>query len=314
MTEIKRGAAMFNLRSLNLNLLTVFEAIYELGTIHGAANRLALSPSATSHALTRLREACKDTLFIRNHQGVVPTPVAHDLYPIISKALKDLRRSLAEATGFDPATSDRHFGISIPYPMGPLYALGIRAAVAAVATNIVLTFETVSRPLDLAEQLCAGGTDMAIDWLPIEQAPFINQRLFDDQLIFLARRDHPFIQTTCTIDDLRKAEFVNLHHRRATDDLPVALKEIDQLALREVLHISELLEVPLIVATSDLLGLFPLSMAPLAHDALGLQVIRIPLDLPPLPIHLIWHEARRHDAAHRWLRELVTTELRRALP
>jgi hypothetical protein len=27
---------------------------------------------------------------------------------------------------------------------------------------------------------------------------------------------------------------------------------------------------------------------------------------------LIWHEARRNDAAHRWLRELVATELRRS--
>ena len=48
---------MFNLRSLDLNLLTVFEAIYELGTVSGAADRLALSQSATSHALSRRRDA-----------------------------------------------------------------------------------------------------------------------------------------------------------------------------------------------------------------------------------------------------------------
>jgi len=48
---------MFNLRSLDLNLLTVFEAIYERGTVSGAADHLALSQSATSHALSRLRDA-----------------------------------------------------------------------------------------------------------------------------------------------------------------------------------------------------------------------------------------------------------------
>ena len=37
---------MFNLRTLDLNLLTVFEAIYELGTVGSAADRLALSQSA----------------------------------------------------------------------------------------------------------------------------------------------------------------------------------------------------------------------------------------------------------------------------
>ena len=45
---------MFNLRSLDLNLLTIFEAIYELGTVNAAADRLALSQSTTSHALSRL--------------------------------------------------------------------------------------------------------------------------------------------------------------------------------------------------------------------------------------------------------------------
>ena len=56
---------MFNLRSLDLNLLTVFEAIYEVGTVSGAADRLALSQSAASHGLARLRDACKDDLFVR---------------------------------------------------------------------------------------------------------------------------------------------------------------------------------------------------------------------------------------------------------
>jgi LysR family transcriptional regulator, transcriptional activator for leuABCD operon len=48
---------MFNLRSLDLNLLTVFEAIYDIGTVSGAADRLAHRQSAASHALARLRDA-----------------------------------------------------------------------------------------------------------------------------------------------------------------------------------------------------------------------------------------------------------------
>src|SRR4051794_9865500 len=92
---------MFNLRSLDLNLLTVFEAIYELGTVSGAADRLALSQSATSHALSRLREACRDDLFVRTRQGLSPTPVAKDMYPAIKQALEALRAALEEASGFD---------------------------------------------------------------------------------------------------------------------------------------------------------------------------------------------------------------------
>ena len=136
---------MFNLRSLDLNLLTVFEAIYEVGTVGGAADRLALSQSATSHALARLRDACKDDLFVRTPQGLSPTAVAREMYPEIKRALDALRAALAEASGFDPGTSQRRFRISIPHPMGPFYAIALRAAATAVAPGIVLTFDTVSQ-------------------------------------------------------------------------------------------------------------------------------------------------------------------------
>ena len=94
---------MFNLRSLDLNLLTVFVAIYELGTVSGAADHLALSQSATSHALSRLREACRDDLFVRTRQGLSPTPVANEMYPAIKQALDSCALLWQRRAGSIPA-------------------------------------------------------------------------------------------------------------------------------------------------------------------------------------------------------------------
>jgi len=52
-------------------------------------------------------------------------------------------------------------------------------------------------------------------------------------------------------------------------------------------------------------------MAPLLEQRLGLQVLASPLELPSVSIYMIWHETRRHDMAHRWLREVVVRELGR---
>lgn len=300
---------MFNLRSLDLNLLTVFEAIYELGTVSDAADRLALSQSATSHALSRLREACGDDLFIRVRQGLSPTPVAQTMYPPVKQALEALRASLAEASGFDSALSQRHFRISVPHPLGPFYALDIKAAVAAVAPGIGLTFDTVSAPIDLEVRLRDGKVDVAIDWLPVELDPFVNRKLFEDHLILIAREGHPSIKLGATIDDLRKEEFVLPHSRRDLEHLPKALGDFRRLELPEAVRISELLEIPTLVATTDLVGMFPLSMKQLLEERMGLQVIPFPLELAPVPIYIIWHESRRRDAAHTWLRELVAARL-----
>ena len=302
---------MFNLRSLDLNLLTVFEAIYEVGTVSSAADRLALSQSATSHALSRLREVCRDELFVRARLGLSPTPVAQAMYPTIKQALEALRISLAEASGFDPVRSQRRFRISIPHPMGPFYALALRAAAASVAPSIVLTFDTVSRPVGLEDNLRDGTADIAIDWLPVTRDPFVNRKLFDDQVVLLARSDHPSAHPGLTIEDLQKTEFVTLHRRRDIGHAPQPLKDVSNLIIHDAVHVSELLEIPTVVASTDLLGIFLSSMGPLMKKRLGLQVLPIPLDLPPMPIYMIWHETRRHDAAHRWLREIVAQELGR---
>ena len=103
--------------------------------------------------------------------------MAKEKYPPIKQALEALRATLAEARGFDQARSQRHFHISIPHPMGPFYALDLRAALAAVASRIVLTCDTVSRPVDLEDHLRDGIVDLAIDWLPIESRPFVNNYL-----------------------------------------------------------------------------------------------------------------------------------------
>jgi LysR family transcriptional activator for leuABCD operon len=195
--------------------------------------------------------------------------------------------------------------------MGPFYALELRKAVAAVAPGIVVTFDTVSRPFDLEETLRDGIADVAVDWLPVKLDPFVNRKLFDDQMVILARRNHPRVTAHVEIEDLRKEEFIGLHRRRDADDLPQALRELHHLEFHETVLVSELLEIPTVVASTDLLGLFPSTIGPLVGERLGLQVVPIPLELPPLPIYIIWHETRRHDAAHLWLRELVVAELGR---
>jgi DNA-binding transcriptional LysR family regulator len=301
---------MFNLRSLDLNLLTVFEAIYEVGGVSAAADRLALSQSATSHALSRLREVCKDELFVRAPQGLSPTPVAQEMYPAINRALEDLRASLAQASGFDPGQSKRNFRISIPHPMGPFYALNLQTAVAGSAPGVTMTFDTVSLPVDLEDNLRDGLVDLAIDWLPVELDPFVNKRLFDDRLALIARGDHPSVSARITIEDLRKAKFVTPHRRRQVEHLPQAVRELYDLQLHVAVRVSELLEIPTVVASTDLLGFMPLSIGSLLEKRLGLRVLALPLELPAVPVYMIWHEARSKDAGHRWLREIAATEVR----
>jgi DNA-binding transcriptional LysR family regulator len=298
---------MTNLRSLDLNLLAVFEAVYEGGSIVRAAERLALSQSATSHAVTRLREACSDELFVRVGQGIAPTPVARRIYPEIKRSLDGLRRSLAEARGFTPATSTRRFHIAIPHPSGPLWALALRAAAAAVAPGVSLEFDTRTTPSDLPELMRAGDRDLAVDWVPAQGDRFVQRQLFHEALAFIARGGHPRATPRMSVEALRAEAFVRTHGRSGQRSAPVHqfIAAVEALDLDWALSVSEFLEIPYLVLTTDLIGYLPASTLASARHTGLLQIIETPLTPAVVPIFLLWHETRRADEGHRWLRDLV---------
>lgn len=299
-----------NLRSLDLNLMTVFEAVFESGSITAAAERLALSQSATSHALRRLREACGDDLFVRLGQGIAPTPVARRIFPELKHALDAIRRAIAEAKGFDPATSSRSFELSLPHPVGPGWALDIRQRAASEAPDVVLRYVTRTLPVDDAERMRAGELDLAVDWVTPEDDRFVCRKLYEDHMLLVARADHPRARPGVTLDALRREDFVRVHRRVGQVSEP--LRELVEAVadLRWRLQVSEYLEVPFLVAQSDMLGFVPQTLADRAAVDLQLQVIELPESTFPIQVHLIWHETRRTDEGHRWLRDMVAETIR----
>src|SRR3954447_14994763 len=84
-----------NFRTLDLNLLRVFDQVMAERNLTRAARKLALTQPAVSNALNRLRDALGDKLVVRSGYGVEPTPRALALWPAITDALRQLESSLA---------------------------------------------------------------------------------------------------------------------------------------------------------------------------------------------------------------------------
>jgi DNA-binding transcriptional LysR family regulator len=102
-----------NLRSMDLNLLVIFDALMIEKSITRAARTVGMTPSALSHALGRLRQTFNDPLVERTPRGMVPTPRAEALIPFVRAALQSLQRGIAHQLEFDPATSERSFNLRL---------------------------------------------------------------------------------------------------------------------------------------------------------------------------------------------------------
>ena len=101
------------LRRLDLNLLPVFDAVFRHGSVRLAAEELAMSTSALSHALARLRTFLNDPLFYREGHFMRPSVYASQLAPEIAAALESLNRRLSPQPRFVPQTIFFFFNLSI---------------------------------------------------------------------------------------------------------------------------------------------------------------------------------------------------------
>ena len=83
-TEYKLASEVENtkpqLRTVDLNLLTVFDAVMQEQNITRAAHSLGMSQPAVSNAVSRLKVMFNDELFVRYGRGIQPTARAYQLF------------------------------------------------------------------------------------------------------------------------------------------------------------------------------------------------------------------------------------------
>ncbi|VUC70619.1 LysR family transcriptional regulator [Salmonella sp. NCTC 11881] len=83
-----------NLLQMDMNLLKVLYVLLETSSTGKTAQKLALSPSAVSHALMRLRDALNDPLFRREGNRQIPTPYAQALRDKLAPVFVSLNEEL----------------------------------------------------------------------------------------------------------------------------------------------------------------------------------------------------------------------------
>jgi DNA-binding transcriptional LysR family regulator len=305
---------MLNLRSIDLNLLPVFEAAYEERSLSRAAIRLAMTQSAVSHALSRLRTVFRDELFIRQARGVLPTPVADRIYAKLRGSLASVRESVAELRGFAPKTSARKFVVSISHPLGPMIAVKLRERLIHAAPGVEVAFSTRSRPIELERALREGRVDAAVDWLVPERGQFHEVTLFEDAVVAVARQGHPALRRMRSIKDLKAGAFISLRPRVEGEHPVAGIREWQRLKLHYALEVSEILEVFMVASQSDLFGLIPRSMMKFARETFGLKPLLVGPKTIRFPIKLVWHASREADPAHTFLRKLIGLACRDVVP
>jgi DNA-binding transcriptional LysR family regulator len=294
-----------NLRSLDLNLLLVFDAIYGERSISKAASKLHLSQPTVSNALARLRVRLDDPLFERSAQGMVPTPRARKLAEPIRQALNTLERGLRDDDGFDFAQSGREFVIAVEDYGESVILPGFIRWLADTAPGIRIRIRS-EVPAQLKVELREGTVDLALDYFALPDTAYRSHCVLTESLMTLARRDHPLLGERLTLEQYLAAPHVVLAapaNARPMIDLALAKRGLQR---RIAVSVPHFISMPLMVQASDMIGTLPRRMATLYADSFRLRAHAVPLRTPQFPVYLIWHEALESDPGHQWFRTHLT--------
>jgi DNA-binding transcriptional LysR family regulator len=287
---------------LDLNLLSVFEAVYTEGGVTKAADRLNLTQPAISHSLRRLRDFFGDPLFQWQGQVMAPTPLARAMIEPVRRALRTISDVIDERGGFDARTASRRFVIGLRDVMESDLLLPLMSRVAREAPGVDLASVRIFRG-DLERDLASGTLDVAIDILMPLSKDVRHRLILSDRLVVVARQGHPSVCDGLTLETYLQQEHILVTSRReglGLADLEVAAHgKHRKIRLRCQQNFAALR----VVSETDLVLTIPARLAQVANLVFENQIIAAPFDKLPQDSYLYWHSTVDSDPANQWLRD-----------
>jgi len=301
--------AALNFRTLDLNLLRVFDVVMSERNLTRAAERLSLSQPAVSNALKRLKESVGEDLLTRAPAGVKPTPRAEALWPEVRRALGHLRAAFAPGE-FNPQADPTSFRIAMADATAALFMPPLVShieASRALASLRVLPL-TTRDPSALLER---GDADLAIGHFPETVAalnsqgadsPLRHTHLHDSEYVCVMRAGHPLAERELTLDAYCAADhlLVNFAGR------PYGLADQALAALnrqrRIVLTVNQYFTAGRVVAGSNLLTVLPARFVGATGYHEQVVTRPLPFRLDGLQVAMLWHQRNDASSSHQWLR------------
>ena len=212
---------------------------------------------------------------------------------------------------FDPATAAPTFRIAASDYLDPLFLPRIVELLKREAPLAQVELHPLSAEIDYRRKLASGDVDLVIgNWLQPPEELHLG-RLMSDEVVCLVAPDHPAASGRgsgrgWTVERYLEAEHVApmAFHSGAPGviDEHLAAQGLKRNLVVRSAHFSL---IPLMVARSWLVLTTGRLFCSRYVDALGLRIVRCPVQFPPLTYYQLWHDRTHAAPPLRWLRERV---------
>jgi DNA-binding transcriptional LysR family regulator len=304
-----------NFRTLDLNLLRVFDEVMAEKSLTKAARNLSITQPAVSNALRRLRETLGDDLVRREGHGITPTPFALILWPHVRAALDQLQSAFVPQQ-FVPTEARNSFVLAMADATAAELMGGLGQALEKQAPQVSIRVVPLTTR-DPRNMLHDGIADLALGYFPAvladltakaqsgEAVAFEHHRLYDGEYVCVMRRGHPLADKQISLDSFCAARHLLVSFSgRPYGFIDEALASIGR-QRRVVMTVNQFFTAGRVVVNSDLLTVLPKHFVPTTGIATELFTCNLPFKVPTLHVDALWHRRKHAMSDHLWLRETL---------
>jgi DNA-binding transcriptional LysR family regulator len=306
-----------NFRTLDLNLLRVFDEVMTERSLTRAARKLSLTQPAVSNALRRFREAMGDELIKRSGQSMVPTPRALALWPAVREALRELQAVLTPSS-FVPAQANTTFVLAMADATAAQLIPGLIEIMDRDAPGISIRVVplTTRDPRRLLDEEVA---DLAIGYFPAafadltaraqagEAVAFSHQRLYSGEYVCVMRREHPLASEALTLDRYCAARHLLVSFSGRPFGFVDEALAVQGRERRIVVTVNQFFTAGKVVTHSNLLTVLPRHFVNGTGMSDQLVLRELPFAVPTVHVDALWHHRLHRASAHEWLRSNILT-------
>ena len=304
-----------NFRTLDLNLLRVFDEVMTERSLTRAARNLSLTQPAVSNALRRFREAMGDELIKRSGQSMAPTPRALALWPAVREALRELQEVLTPSK-FVPAQAKTTFVLAMADATAAQLTPGLIEVMDREAPGVSIRVVplTTRDPRRLLDEEVA---DLAIGYFPAafadltarvqagEVVAYSHQRLYSGEYVCVMRREHPLASEPLTLDRYCAARHMLVSFSGRPFGFVDEALAVHGRKRRIVLTVNQFFTAGKVVTHSNLLTVLPRHFVSVTGMADQLVLRELPFAVPTVHIDALWHHRVHRTSAHEWLRSTI---------
>lgn len=288
-------------KKLDLNLLPVLDVLLKTESVSRSAEQMFITQSAMSNALARLRDYFNDPLLVQVGRELRRTPLGDELSTEIRPLILQIETLMERRAGFDPAVSDRSFGIALSDYSLRTYMAGFVAALRQEAPNLTIHLLSIGESPDLL--LTRADVQLVIAPREICSDQHPSELLLTDSICCVAARESRHPRTKFSKAQFEAASHVVFMPQEGGESFTTESCRRAGLNINPRVTTFSFESMCDMVNGTDLVGIVQRRLAEKAiADGKRLRIIRPPISLPLLHQLIQWHAARGADPALEWLR------------